>query len=155
MADIYFSFDNPLYFHSDVNYIQGHPLTQYMYKPLLILGNILQGSGTLKAKNIFFVIFFNCLSALSCVYIYRYLRNIINLKTIQAAILCTFWGIMSINLIISFTPESFSMSSVVLISMILYYSNCIVKGQGTKPIIDAIYCITLGGITITNLPKIL
>lgn len=152
-CDLYFNFDNTSYYHKGYTYIEAHPLIEYFVGPLLFIGDTLKSLFHYKVKTLFFGLFFVLLSSLSCTYIFRYIYKIIELSKIQSVVLTIFYGIISTNLILCFTPESFSLSSFVLVVMVLYYST--LKKQGKKaPFFNELsFVIILGGITFTNFVK--
>ena len=152
-ADLFFSFDNPQYYSKGYTYIEVHPLVRFVTFFILKTGNMLAGIFYYKIKTLFFALFFTALSSMSCVYILRYLQQVIGINNIKSIILTVFFGFLSTNLILSFTPESFSLTSFFLISMVTYYSIEVKNGKKIPFLIDCFYTIILGGITITNFVK--
>lgn len=152
-ADLYFSFDNPLILKYARTQISGHPLIFLFYYPFVLLGNLLASLITFKAKTILFVLLSSSMISLSCVYIYRYLKEIVELKTYIALMLALFFAFFSTCLILSFTSESFTLS-LFLLSFNVYFFSKNIKENKTPSFLSTVFLsISLGGTTITNFSK--
>ena len=153
-ADIYFSYDNTLVFLKGRSQLTGHPLMVIFYYPFVLLGNFLVTLFGLKAKTILFVILTSLLTSISSVYIYRYLLEIIELNKKLSILLALLFACFSTNLILAFTPESFTLSAFFLSFTVYYYSTYIKKKQ-TPSLISSIILadICLGGVTVTHISK--
>ncbi|MDR0823662.1 MAG: DUF6080 domain-containing protein, partial [Prevotella sp.] len=79
-TDLYFSYDNPLILKYGRTQISGHPLLIFFYYPFVLIGNGLVWLTAFKVKTLFFVLLSSSMISLSCVYIYRYFREIIEVK---------------------------------------------------------------------------
>lgn len=152
-ADLYLGFDTPQYFHMGFSHWTVHPLCYYITKPLTIIGYIIANIGGLKAKAFFSVIFTSGLVSLSCIYIHRYLKNIMDLRGVVIFLLPVFFCFFSTNLILAFSTESYTLSAFLLSFTVYYYSYQIKKNEDVLPLTGALLSVTLGGITITNFAK--
>lgn len=153
LYDVYFSFDNPIIYREGYVYLEGHPLMMFMAMPFITIGNVLAALLGYKAKTVFLSFLCTILISLSIVYVYRYLTEIIELKGNIAYLLIAFFAFTSTNLILSFTPESFTITSFFFSYTIYYYSYCIKKRKPVRLLSNTFFAVILGGITITNFIK--
>lgn len=152
-ADLYFSFDNPLILKYGRTQISGHPLIYIFYYPFVLLGNLLASLLTFKAKTILFVLLSTSMVSMSCVYINRYLNQIVELSKSIALLLTIFFALFSTCLILSFTPESFTLSLFFLSFNIYFFSKNIKENKSPSLLSTAVLSISLGSVTITNFAK--
>ncbi len=153
-TDLYFSYDNPLILEHGRTQISGHPLLIFFYYPFVLIGNGLVLLTTAKVKTLFFIMLSSAMISLSCVYIFRYIRQIIELKRFTAFIFTLFFAFFSTNLILAFTPESFTLSALFL-SFNVYYNSSFIKRGISPPFISNVILADffLGGVTLTNMAK--
>lgn len=153
-TDLYFSFDNPLILKYGRTQISGHPLIMLFYYPLVLIGNGLAMLIGLKAKTVFFVLLCSFFISMSSVYIYRYLNKIVEIESRISLFITLFFSFFSTNLILSFTPESFTLS-IFFLSFNVYYFSAYIKKEIFPPLIPSIILssVMLGGVTITNFAK--
>ncbi|MDR2949533.1 MAG: DUF6080 domain-containing protein [Prevotella sp.] len=153
-TDLYFSYDNPLILEHGRTQISGHPLLIFFYYPFVLIGNGLVLLTTVKVKTLFFIMLSSAMISLSCVYIFRYIRQIIELKRFTAFIFTLFFAFFSTNLILAFTPESFTLSALFL-SFNVYYNSSFIKRGISPPFISNVILADffLGGVTLTNMAK--
>lgn len=153
-TDLYFSFDNPLILKYGRSQINGHPLMVIFFYPFVIIGNLIAAVLGLKAKTILFLLLSSTAISLSCVYIYRYVREIVELGRNISLFFSLFFACFSTNLVLGFTPESFSLSAFFLSFSVYYYAHFMKKRQLPSFTSTAILsCFCLGGVTITNFSK--
>lgn len=153
-TDLYFSYDNPLILEYGRTQISGHPLLMIFYYPFVLIGNVLAYLITFKAKTLFFVLLSSSMISMSSVYIYRYLREIIDIKKSVSYLLTLLFAFFSTNLILCFTPESFTLSALFLAFNVYYNSSYVKKGESPPFVSNIILAdFILGGITITNVAK--
>ncbi|MEN9919638.1 MAG: hypothetical protein RL662_2074 [Bacteroidota bacterium] len=153
LYDVYFSFDNPIIYRQGYVYLEGHPLMMFMTMPVIALGNVLATLLGYKAKTVLLTFTCTILISLSTVYVYRYIIQIIELKGYIVYLLVGFFGFTTTNLILSFTPESFTITTFVLSYSTYYYAYCIKYNKSVRLASNALFAVTLGGITITNFAK--
>lgn len=153
-VDRYFSFDNPTVYHTGRLNMGGHPLLFIFTYPVLIIGDFLNAIfSTIKIKTILFAITSCYLVSSSIVYIYRYLKNIIEINGYILYLLTILYGFFFTNLVLSFTIESFTYSTFFLSFSVYYYSYKIKKGEVPLFITNLAISTVLGGITLTNAIK--
>lgn len=151
LSDLYFSFDNNVIYQNGYQSIAPHPLMKYLTSPIILMGDWLSSlSGLYKVKTALWVIFCNYMISSSVLFIFKYLRYIINLDYKISILISGLFAITPINMILSFTPESFTMS-IYIITFILYYSAYNIKQKTDIPILEKIILSVIAiGITITN-----
>lgn len=153
-TDLYFSFDNPIVLRNGRTNISGHPLMFAFCYPLVVIGDFLAYLIGYKAKTLMFVLISASSISLSCVYIFRYLKEIVELKSKVCLLLTLFFAFSFMNLILAFTPESFTFSSMVLSFTVYYYSAYIKRGESPSLFSSVLLAdVFLGGMTITNMAK--
>lgn len=153
-TDLYFSFDNPLVLRNGRTNISGHPLMFAFCYPLVVIGNILACLFGYKIKTLMFVLISTSSISLSCVYVHRYLKEIVELQSKMSLLLTLFFAFFFMNLILAFTPESFTFSAMVLSFTVYYYSAYIKRGKSPSLFSSILLAdVFLGGMTITNMAK--
>lgn len=151
--DMYFGFDNPLYFHKGGNPgCDSHPLFRYFIAPVIFIADMI-GQMSYKFRGIFMLTFFASVVSLSNVYLFRYLKVVIKLKGIILYLLVGFFGCFSMNMILGFTPETYSIASCLLLFIAFYYSYLVIKNERVEFVTFLITSIVIGGSTITNYAK--
>lgn len=153
LYDVYFSFDNPIIYRQGYVYLEGHPLMMFMTMPFIHIGNILASLWGYKAKTVFLAIICNILISLSTIYVFRYLKKVIGLKGYINYLLILLYGFTATNLILCFTPESFTITAFFLSFTIYFYSYYIKKNKAIRLASNTFFAVILGGITITNFVK--
>lgn len=151
LGDLYFSFDNNTIYKYGYQSIPPHPLLRYLTSPIIFLGDLLIAlTGNFKAKTFLWVLFCNYMIASSVLFIFKYLNKVISLDNKTSTLIAISYAITPINLMLCFTPESFTIS-VYIITFVLYYTAYHIKSGTDIPIIEkAILSTTAAGITITN-----
>lgn len=153
-TDLYFSLDNPLIFKYGRSHISGHPLTIIFYYPFVVLGNFLAFLLGAKAKTVLFAALSSVMISLSCLYIHRYIKNIVELANREALLLTIFFALFSTNLILCFTPETFTLAAFFLSFSAYFYAYHIKNRIFVSPIYTSILAsVCLGGVTVTNFVK--
>jgi hypothetical protein len=96
----------------------------------------------------------NITISLCIVQIFKYLNNIIRLPLKISLLLILFFGAFSTNILLSFTPENFTYT-LLLLSIYNYYAAVKLKKEEKIPgSALTLAGITIGGLTITNLVKV-
>lgn len=153
-VDLYFSFDNGMYYTQGFSDLSRHPLIKLFTFPFLYIGNFLYFLfDNYKARTIFITIVCNCGITLSILYSFRYLRDIILLRGYILYLITFFYTAMGMILILSFTIESFTISLFLLSYITYYYSYCINTNKNVTLLSNLIFTISLGGVTISNFAK--
>lgn len=150
-TDTFFSFDAPEIYAQGYQSMIPHPLMKYFTAPIIFIGNALAILfETYKAKTVFWTIICVLLISLSSVYIYRYLKNIVELKKHISYFLTSIFSVTSTNLILSFTPESYTLSLFLLTFTLYFYSYSIKYDIKVNFLSNITIATLLGGTTITN-----
>ena len=153
LYDVYFSFDNPIIYRQGYVYLEGHPLMMFITMPFIHIGNVLAGILSYKAKTVFLSFLCTLLISFSTIYVYRYLRTIIEITGYLSYLLVILFGFTATNLILCFTPESFTITTFFLSFTIWFYSDRIKKNETVGVTTGSFLAIVLGGLTITNFAK--
>lgn len=152
--DAYLAFDSQIISHKGRTNIVGHPLIQIFTLPFIFIGIILNYVfGTIKAKALFLVLVCTFLTSSSNIFVYRYLKEIIEIKSSRLLLIILLYSCFAMNFILAFTYESFTFSLYFLSFSIFYYSYNIKHSIKISFLQNLIIAITLGGITITNFAK--
>lgn len=96
----------------------------------------------------------NITISLSIVQVFKYLKNIIKIPLKFSLLLIVFFSFFSTNILLSFTPETFTYTLFLLV-LFNYYSA--IKLQKNNKIAGSALVlagITIGGLTVTNIVKI-
>lgn len=153
-TDLYFSFDNPIVLRYGRTNISGHPLMFAFCYPLVLIGDFLAYLIDYKAKTLMFVLISASSISMSCVYIFRYLKEIVELRSKISLLITLFYAFFFMNLILAFTPESFTFSAMMLSFTVYYYSAYIKRGESPSLFSSVLLAdVFLGGMTITNMAK--
>lgn len=153
ICDIYFNFDNPSVFEDGSGFMGAHPLQILFLKPIIILGKYLIIWFGYKAKTILFTLFCGTHISLASAYTFRYLHEVVVIKKSVSLLLSLFFAFFMGNLILSFSPESYTLSGFLLPFSLCFYSMCISKKQEVPFLSSLILAVFLGGVTITNFAK--
>lgn len=153
-TDLYFSFDNPIVLRGGRTNISGHPLMFGFCYPLVLVGNALAYLFGYKIKTLMFVLISTSSISMSCVYVHRYLKEIVALEWKVSLLITLFYAFFFMNLVLAFTPESFTFSTLVLTFTVYYYSSYIKRGSSPSLFSSILLAdVFLGGMTITNMAK--
>lgn len=151
--DAYFSFDNRAIVMTGGGF-ERHPLANYFFD---FIRNIALYFSNGKKDEIFRLVLAWCSNfaiSLNLVQIYKYLRNIICIPVISSWILVIFFGFFSTNILLSFTPETYTYT-LFLLSFFNYYSAQKIQKEENIPFLPLTFsAISIGGLTITNIIKI-
>ncbi|MDR1809409.1 MAG: DUF6080 domain-containing protein [Prevotella sp.] len=153
VPDIFSSFDTAYVYHYGIENHEGHPLMVYILKPILLIGNKLSLLLGGKAKTVFWLAIWTSLISLSVVYVYRYLRQIVELDEFRACLLTVFYSFFSTNLVLCFIIDSFTMSLFLLAFSVWFFSWSIKRNERLGFASGLFLSFALGGVTITNFAK--
>lgn len=152
-VDYYFSFDTPAVITFGQNGAVNHPLFSQFLKPIVFLGNILENEFSYKHRIFLFVLVSTIVISLSVVYIYRYIREVVELKGYPLFLFTLFFAFFWTNLVLCFSPESFPISACFLSFVIFCYTYFMKKKIPVSIVTNFLFVFQLGGITITNAIK--
>lgn len=148
--DLYFSFDNVITFLRGYSNTGRHPFFQVFSFPLTFVGNALTKYCGMGYRILLFVSICSFFIAMSNIYIFRYLKEIVKLKNKESILIVLFYSLFSTNIILAFTTDSYTISLFLLSFFVLFFSR---KIESQKPIQLFSYMlsiIAIGGITVTN-----
>lgn len=154
LTDIYYSFDNSIVYHDGSTAFFKHPLMVYMFKPILWIGNNLEVLIP-GAKGLLLLLLYNTFASLSVVYVFRYMKDIIQLGNKSCYAIIIFYLTCNTLVYLSFTIESYIFSLWIL-SFLLWWLSDIYKKEKKLSNVGIIALTTMvGGITITNAAKVI
>ncbi|TXF75835.1 DUF6080 domain-containing protein [Chryseobacterium sp.] len=150
--DAYFSFDNRSVVLTGGGF-ERHPLSNYFFE---VLRNIAFFFSDGK-RDVNFRLVLALASAftvsLNIVQIFKYLKNIIRLPLVVSLLILSFFGVFSTNILLSFTPETYTYTLFLLV-LFNYYAALKLRNEQKIPAAAlALSAVTLGGLTITNIVK--
>ncbi|MDY3547761.1 DUF6080 domain-containing protein [Riemerella anatipestifer] len=151
--DAYFSFDNRAIVMTGGGY-ERHPLSNYFFDAIREF-SLWVSSGQ---KNHLFRLSLALLSSLAIswtmVFIFKYLKNIIQLSLASSLILVIFFGLFSTNIMLSFTPETYTYSLLFLSGFTYYAALRLTQKRTLSWGMLCLSSLVIGGLTITNIAKV-
>lgn len=151
--DAYFSFDNKAIVMTGGSF-ERHPLAYYFFNWIREFSLFVSGGKMDVTFRLTLAWLSNIAISLCIVQIFKYLRNITQLPLKFALLLVLFFGAFSTPIILSFTPENFTYT-LLLLSIYNYYAAVKLKKNEKIPGSALVLAgISIGGITITNLAKV-
>lgn len=150
--DAYFSFDNRAIVLTGGGF-ERHPLANYFFE---FIRNFAFFVSRGKMDATFRVALASCSAvtiSLVMVQIFKYLKNIIRLPLKISLLIIAFFAIFSTNILLSFTPETYTYSLFFLILFNYYAALKLRKNEqiaGSALVLGTIF---IGGLTITNALK--
>lgn len=151
--DAYFSFDNKSIVMTGGSF-ERHPLSYYFFKGIRKTA-LFFSDGKMDGNFRFALAWFsNIAVSLSIVQVYKYLKNIIKLPVYISILLILFLGSFSTTILLSFTPENFTYT-LLLLTLFNYYSAVKLNNEEKIPALAlAVSGVAIGGLTITNIFKV-
>ena len=151
--DAYFSFDNKAIVMTGGSF-ERHPLAYYFFNWVREFSLLISGGKMDATFRLTLAWLSNTAISLCMVQIFKYLKNIIRLPLKISLLIILFFGLFSTSIILSFTPENFTYT-LLLLSIYNYYAAVILRKEEKIPgSALALAGITIGGLTITNLVKV-
>lgn len=151
--DAYFSFDNKAIIMTGGSF-ERHPLSYYFFnweRQLLLLCTNGKTDATFR---LILAWISNLTVTLSLVQVYKYLKNIVRLPLLINLLVVFFFSIFSTNILLSFTPETYTYT-LFLLTLFNYYTAIKFKKEskiaGSALVLAGV---TIGGLTVTNIVKI-
>lgn len=151
--DAYFSFDNRAIVLTGGGY-ERHPLANYFFGWLREFAFLFSDG---KKNDIFRLVLAWCSNftiSLSLIQVYKYLKNIIGLPNKISVLLIFFFAAFSTNILLSFTPETYTYTLFLLILFNYYAALKLKKEQKIPAAPLALAAVTVGGLTVTNIVKV-
>lgn len=151
--DAYFSFDNRAIVMTGGGF-ERHPLSNYFFGWIRNFAFWCSGG---KMDAIFRTVLALCSAvtvSLSLVQIFKYLKNIIQLPLWISVMIVIFFSLFSTNILLSFTPETYTYT-LFLLCLFNYYSALKIRKDEKIPAAAlTLATIGIGGLTITNAAKV-
>jgi len=151
--DGYFSFDNRAIVQTGGGF-ERHPLSNYFFDQIRNFASWISGNRYDSIFRLVLALFSTVVIALANVSVFKYLNNVIQLPLKISLLILAFYGLFVTNILLSFTPETYTYT-LLFLSIFNYYSAK--KIQEEKPISfgSTIFgSIFIGGLTITNIVKV-
>lgn len=151
--DAYFSFDNKAIVMTGGSF-ERHPLSYYFFnwirEAILLFTN-----GKIDVNfRLILAWLSNFIISLSLVQVYKYLKNIIRLPHLLNLLIVFFFSLFSTNILLSFTPETYTYTLFLLV-LFNYYTAIKLKKDGKiAGSALALAGVTIGGLTVTNIVKV-
>lgn len=155
IINLFFGFDNQLISQRGFANVSMHPFMAIFSAPPAYLGDLVASVFGYKGKTIFLVFFCTYLVAQSQVIIRRYLIDIIGLNSKICNAIALFFAVCAYNLVLSMTYEHFTFSFF-LLCLATYYFSAKLKADKEVSLSSGLFLsLSLGGITISNISKVL
>ena len=151
--DAYFSFDNRAIVTTGGGF-ERHPLANYFFDQIRELALFFSQG---KRDGVFRLVlsWFSVVAiSLSCVQVFKYLKNIIELPTYLALLLVLFFCFFSTNILLSFTPETYTYTLLFLLIFNYYAARRLHENKGISIMALTLGGVAIGGLTITNIVKV-
>lgn len=151
--DGYFSFDNRAIIQTGGGF-ERHPLSNYFFDQIRNFALLVSGNRYDSVFRLVLALFSTIVISLANVQIFKYLNNIIQLPLKISLLILVFYGLFVTNILLSFTPETYTYT-LLFLSVFNYYSAK--KIQEEKPIsfgATIFGSVFIGGLTITNIVKV-
>ena len=151
--DAYFSFDNRAIVMTGGGF-ERHPLANYFFD---WLRNFALWISEGEKDEIFRLVLAwtsNLAISLSIVQIYKYLKNIIGLPQKISLLILLFYAFFSTNILLSFTPETYTYTLFFLILFNYYTALKMRKEEKIPATALSFTTVFIGGLTVTNAVKV-
>ncbi|WP_294332359.1 DUF6080 domain-containing protein [uncultured Chryseobacterium sp.] len=151
--DAYFSFDNKSIVMTGGSF-ERHPLSYYFFNWIRELA-LLFSDGKMDGNFRFALAWLSNLAvSLGVLQVFKYLKNIIGLPLFFTIPLILFFGGFSTTILLSFTPENFTYT-LLLLTLFHHYAAIKLKKEEKIPVVAMVLSgITIGGLTVTNIVKV-
>ena len=151
--DAYFSFDNRAIVQTGGGF-ERHPLSNYFFDQIRNFALWISGNRYDSVFRLVLALFSTVVISLANVQIFKYLNNIIKLPLKISLLILAFYGLFVTNILLSFTPETYTYT-LLFLSIFNYYSAQKIKEEKSVSFAAAIFgSVFIGGLTITNIIKV-
>ena len=151
--DAYFSFDNRAIVLTGGG-VERHPLASYFFDGIRNIA-LWYSDGKYDANFRLILSYFSATAiSFSLLQIYKYLRNIIQLNFGVSFLLILFTALFSTTILLSFTPETYTYTFLLLTFFNYYAANKIQKEEKMSGVSVTLFAVLTGGLTITNIVKV-
>lgn len=151
--DAYFSFDNRAIVQTGGGF-ERHPLSNYFFDFIRNFALWISGNHYNSVFRLVLALFSTVVIALANVSVFKYLNNIIKLPLKISLLIVAFYGLFVTNILLSFTPETYTYT-LLFLSIFNYYSAKKIKEDKSVSFAATIFgSVFIGGLTITNIVKV-
>lgn len=151
--DAYFSFDNRAIVQTGGGF-ERHPLSNYFFDVIRDFAMWISGNRYNSDFRLILALLSTIVISLANVQIFKYLNNIIQLPLIISLLVLAFYGLFVTNILLSFTPETYTYT-LLFLSVFNYYSaKRINEDKRISFGASILGSVFIGGFTITNIVKV-
>lgn len=151
--DAYFSFDNRAIVMTGGGF-ERHPLSNYFFGWIREFALLVSG-GKMDANFRLVLAWFSVVTvSLTLVQIYKYLRNITRLPIWLSYLIVIFFSLFSTNILLSFTPETYTYTLFFLCLFNYYAALKLRKEEKISMLALTAGTVAVGGLTVTNAVKV-
>ncbi|WP_312088982.1 DUF6080 domain-containing protein [Chryseobacterium sp.] len=151
--DAYFSFDNKAIVMTGGSF-ERHPLSYYFFNWVRELAFWVSNGKTGVGFRLTLAWLSNLTISLSLIQIFKYLKNIVELPLWLSLLIVLFFSIFSTNILLSFTPETYTYTFFLLILYNYYTAIQIKKDKKIAGSAMVLAGVSIGGLTVTNIVKV-
>lgn len=151
--DAYFSFDNRAIVMTGGGF-ERHPLANYFFDWIREFALLFSNGKKDETFRLVLACCSNLAISLSLLQIYKYLKNIIVLPKKISLLIIAFFAFFSTNILLSFTPETYTYTLFFLVLFNYYAALKTRKGEKIPSPALIFAGVTVGGLTVTNIVKI-
>ncbi|MCY0975962.1 DUF6080 domain-containing protein [Chryseobacterium wangxinyae] len=151
--DAYFSFDNKAIVMTGGSF-ERHPLSYYFFNWMRDSVLLFTNGKTDVNFRLILAWLSNFVISLSLIQVYKYLKNIIKLPLFINLLIIFFFSLFSTNILLSFTPETYTYTLFLLV-LFNNYTGIKFKKEGKIAGSALVLAgVTIGGLTVTNIVKV-
>ena len=151
--DGYFSFDNRAIVQTGGGF-ERHPLSNYFFDVVRDFALWISGNRYNSDFRLVLALLSTIVISLANVQIFKYLNNIIQLPLKISLLILAFYGLFVTNILLSFTPETYTYT-LLFLSVFNYYSaKKINEDKSISFGASILGSVFIGGLTITNIVKV-
>lgn len=151
--DAYFSFDNRAIVITGGGF-ERHPLANYFFDWIREFAYLFSDGKKDETFRLVLAWCSNFAISLSLIQIYKYLKNIIVLPKKISLLIIAFFAFFSTNILLSFTPETYTYTLFFLVLFNYYAALKMRKGEKIPAPALIFAGVTVGGLTVTNIVKV-
>lgn len=151
--DAYFSFDNRAIVMTGGGF-ERHPLANYFFDWIREFAFLFSDGKKDETFRLVLAWCSNFAISLSLLQIYKYLKNIIVLPKKISLLIVAFFAFFSTNILLSFTPETYTYTLFFLVLFNYYAALKMRKGEKIPAPALILAGISVGGLTVTNIVKV-
>ena len=151
--DAYFSFDNRAIVQTGGGF-ERHPLSNYFFDVIRDFAMWISGNRYNSDFRLVLALLSTIVISLANVQIFKYLNNIIQLPLKISLLVLAFYGLFVTNILLSFTPETYTYTLLFLSFFNYYSAKRINEDKRISFGASILGSVFIGGFTITNIVKV-